>query len=193
MRLRNRNRIRTRDGWSWLTVPVRHDFGQGIAGVEIHRQAPWARKHRAARRTNYAPAPAYDTVMPGPSEILERSWERLAPLNCTIVRWIADLLEIDTEIVLGSELESRDDPVLRLVDLCRATDSDAYLSGAGGRDYLELEPFREAGIEVVFQEYEHPVYPQLFDGFEPNLSAVDLLMNCGDESPSVLRSGRDDG
>lgn len=189
----NRNRIKTADGWQWLTVPVLHDFGQTIAEVEIHRQAPWARKHQAALRTNYAPAPGFEAVMPGLSGILERPWEYLAPLNVTLVRWIAAELGIDTTTMLGSELENRDDPTLRLVDLCDTAGCDTYLSGSGARDYLEIEPFQDAGIEVVFQEFAHPVYPQLFDDFEPNLSVIDLLMNCGSGSLEVIRSGRRGG
>lgn len=189
----NRNRIKTADGWQWLTVPVLHDFGQTIAEVEIHHDAPWARKHRAALETNYSPAACYDAVMPGVSEILQRPWERLSPLNVTLVHWLAGELGIDTATVLGSEMESRDDPTLRLVDLCHAGGCDTYLSGAGAHDYLEIQPFHENGIEVVFQEFEHPAYPQLFDDFESNLSVIDLLLNCGGDSLEVIRSGRRNG
>ncbi len=52
------------------------------------------------------------------------------------------------------------------------------------------QAFAAAGIEVVFQHYEHPVYPQLFGEFTSHLSVLDLVLNCGAEGISVLRSGR---
>ena len=63
-------------------------------------------------------------------------------------------------------------------------------SGAEGRNYLDLERFSAAGIEVIFQEYVPATYPQLFGDFASNLSALDLVLNCGSESRDILRAGR---
>ena len=67
--------------------------------------------------------------------------------------------------------------------------ADTYLSGAGA-DYLDRSAFAEAGIGLRFQAYEHPTYPQLYGDFEPYMSVVDLLMNCGPDSFSIIASGR---
>ncbi len=123
-----------------------------------------------------------------PAQVLERPWSHLAPLNIELIQKLAGRLGIDTELRLGSELEARDDPTLRLVDLCRRLEADTYLSGAGG-DYLSTQAFADAGIELRVQRFAHPEYEQLYGTFEPYLSVVDLLMNCGDDSFSIIASG----
>ena len=47
---------------------------------------------------------------------------------------------------------------------------------------MDLERFKENSIEVIIQEFKHPIYPQMFDGFQSHMSVVDLLFNCGPES-----------
>ncbi|MBI4051257.1 MAG: WbqC family protein, partial [Elusimicrobia bacterium] len=69
----------------------------------------------------------------------------------------------------------------RLVNLCKKVGARTYLAGAGGRDYMDLKLFDKAGIQVIFQEYRHPVYPQFGGTFVPNLSAVDFIFYCGSE------------
>ena len=66
-----------------------------------------------------------------------------------------------------------------LANLTRAVGADVYLSGPGGRGYLNLEPFNEEGIEVRFQKFHHPEYTQRFPGFAPNMAAIDALFNAG--------------
>ena len=67
-----------------------------------------------------------------------------------------------------------------IVVVCTALDVDVYLSGSGGgREYNDEALLREHGIELRYDEYAYPERPQLWDGFEPNLSVVDLLFNCG--------------
>jgi hypothetical protein len=55
---------------------------------------------------------------------------------------------------------------------------------------MDLERFTAAGLQIVVQEYEHPVYSQLYGEFASHLSALDLLCNCGPESGKVIRRGR---
>ncbi len=70
-----------------------------------------------------------------------------------------------------------------VLDLCRKTGGDTYLSGIHGKDYLKPEAFQEAGVRLEFQEYEPSSYPQIHGGeFVPNLATLDLLFNCGPES-----------
>jgi hypothetical protein len=43
-------------------------------------------------------------------------------------------------------------------------------------------------VRVLTQRFEHPVYPQLFHGFQSHLSVVDLIFNCGPDSAEVIRN-----
>lgn len=185
----NRNRIKGASGPQWITVPVQHRFPQTIAEVEVRDTEPWRRKHLRALESNYRRATHFEEVMAPIAEILERRQTQLAPLNIELIGQLIGQLGIETRMVLGSELEAREDPTLRLIDLCLQMDADTYLSGTGG-DYLDQSAFAEAGICLRFQAYDHPTYPQLYGDFEPYMSVVDLLMNCGSGSFPIIESGR---
>ncbi len=188
----NRNRIRTPAGWQWLTVPVLHRFPQRIAEVRIDAAVPWARKHLGALTGNYAGAPAYERHRRFFEDVYGRPWDRLLDLTLATLDYLTGALGIVTKVVLASALDlppaaSATD---RLVAICRALGADIYLSGAGGSHYLDPSQFDRAAIRVEVQAFACPAYPQRFDGFEPNLSVVDLLFNCGAESLAILRGGR---
>ncbi len=97
------------------------------------------------------------------------------------------LLGLDRKIAIASALgHLPEEPSERLAAICESLGADTYLSGAGGRAYLDLEPFNKRGITVKFQTFNHPVYPQRYGDFIPNLSLLDLLFNCGPNSLKIL-------
>ena len=102
-----------------------------------------------------------------------------------MARWMAIAPEIHRSSMLGIHGERSK----RLVDLSRHFGASRYLSGAAARDYLEVGLFDQQGITVVWQDYQHPVYTQQHGDFVPYLSALDLVLNCGDDSRSILESG----
>ena len=186
----NRNRIRTAQGKQWLTVPVRFKFPALINEVSINNDENWRNKHWQALRTNYAKAPHWANFGDFIESFYARQWDMLAELNRASVLWLKEQMGIDTQLHLASQMELSQDSTQRLVDICKITGGTAYLAGADGAKYMLMERFAEAGIEVIFQEYEHPTYPQMFDAFETHLSALDLLLNCGPESLAIVRRGR---
>ncbi len=189
----NRNRIKSVAGWQWLTVPVRHRFPQPISEAAIDNGSAWGRKHLQALVTNYSGAPFFEPHRPFFEKVYGREWTRLSELNQTILAYLADALGIRTKLVLASTLPEVGDATDRLVGICQALGAETYLSGAGARGYLDLARFAEAGIEVGFQTFRCRPYPQRFGAFEPDLSVVDLLFNCGDASLELLRQGRETG
>jgi hypothetical protein len=99
-----------------------------------------------------------------------------------------ELLGLERKVVLSSSLQvETEDPTLRLVDICKALDGDTYLSGRDGAKYMDEDMFRSDRIQLVFQDFNHPDYPQCYGPFEPNLSIIDLLFNCGSESLNIIR------
>jgi hypothetical protein len=186
--LQNRNKIKTSQGWQWLTVPVLHDFGQLIMEVVVNPNIPWQRKHWNAIVSNYGRAPFFNEFGPSLKLLLEQEWHRLSELDMALAKWAMEALSIETPIVHASELSVEGNQTELLIAICRIVGADRYLSGPGGRRYMDLDAFDAAGITIEWQAFTSPVYPQLFPqvDFVPDLSAVDAIFNCGTEARSFL-------
>jgi hypothetical protein len=189
---RNRNRIKTQDGPQWLTIPVRH--GQGgpprILDVEIDRRVPWARKHVASIRQAYARAPHVAAYLPELEEILERPWERLVDVDIAVAALVCRWLGLSRRIERSSALGVIGERSERLVKLCRHFAANKYYSGAAARTYLDMALFERDGIQVEWQDFAHPEYPQQHGPFVPYLSTVDLVLNCGSDAMAVIEGRR---
>jgi len=187
---RNRNRIKTPKGPAWLTVPVRHSghHGQSILGVEIDNSKNWARKLIATISQNYARSPFCEAYVSELGDVLcAPTWERLVDLDLRLIELMRRWLNISTKTVRASALGIDGTQSGRLVALCRHFGADRYLSGNAAKSYLQQELFDEAGISVVWQDYVHPTYRQLHGEFVPFLSALDLILNLGPDSPAAFR------
>lgn len=185
----NRNRIRTPADWQWLSVPVlsRGRGLQRIAEVETDPASTWRRKHWKALQCNYRRAPYFARHAPFLEALYHREWSLLIDLNLELCRYMMQQLDIDLDFRRSSQLALRPERTGRLVDMALACDCTVYLAGSGAsREYLEEEEFRRAGIECRFSDFAHPVYPQCWPGFQPNMTALDLLFNCGPQSRRVL-------
>ncbi|HEY9887297.1 MAG TPA: WbqC family protein [Candidatus Obscuribacterales bacterium] len=186
--LQHRNKIKTVQGEQWLTVPVLHHQKQLISAVKINLEVPWARKHWGTICTNYAPAPYFDLYAESLKEILFQDWEYLQDLNLALLGWVMAILQIDIPLVRLSTLPVTGQKSDRLIQACQAVHADTYLSGVGGQNYMDLEEFRAANIQVIWQDFSPPTYPQLFPavGFIPNLSILDVLFCCGPATREFL-------
>jgi WbqC-like protein family len=188
----NRNRVRTATGWQWLTVPVHYRFPMVIREVTVDESGAWRRKHREALRIHYGRTPHAAAVLPSIEALFDERFENLAALNVRSVRLLADRLGVRTPISLASEVPGlpagADD---RLVALCRHFGAAEYLAGAGGAAYMDMRTYQEASVRVSFQSFRHPIHEQAYPGFEPNLSAIDLLLNCGPGSIERIRRARE--
>jgi hypothetical protein len=190
--LQNRNKIKTSAGWQWLTVPVSASSNEVLAKVRISENQFWPDKHAKGLSLNYARAAHWRALGPELVSLVRRPWERLSELNEALIRWVMDVTGIRVEMVRASELPAEGARTDLLVEICRAVGADRYLSGPGGRGYMDLERFEAAGIEVVWQDFTHPTYDQVFPGagFIPNLSIVDPLFCCGPDAVAQWSAGR---
>lgn len=188
--IQHRNKIKTSLGSQWLTVPVFHRSREEefINEVLINSELPWSRKHWNSLVTNYSRAPYFDKYALEIEQLLARKWSKLYELNIALIQWIMDALEIDKPIAYLSALEVEGSKSELIINACKAVGADAYLSGLGGKRYMELTAFEAAGIDVIWQNYSSPSYEQVFSdlGFVPDLSIVDTLFCCGPETRKFL-------
>ena len=185
----NRNKIKTASGWSWISVPVltKGRFGNlPINEIEISNHSSWTQKHLRTLRMNYSRSPFFSHYIECFNEILDRDWRYLNDLNKELTDYIMGALGVSTDLVFSSKLSPRSKKSDLILELCSKVGASTYLSGPFGRDYLDVDQFESNGINVIFHDYIHPHYQQLYDQFEPNMSVLDLLFNHGSASVSIL-------
>lgn len=189
----HRNKIRTHDGWMWLTVPVltRGRFTQKIVDTMINNQVDWRRKHWKAIYLNYKKTPYFRKYSDFFYQIYGREWDKIAELNEAIILYIKEQLGIKTRVLRASEVGVQGGASDLIVDMCKRTGADKYLHGKHGQDYIDESKFLENNIECLYQDFEHPVYEQLRKPFIPFLSAIDLLFNEGEASLEILMNGNE--
>ena len=193
---RNRNRIKSASGSFWLTVPVhKQPLGTAINEIRIDYHRDWVRRHLRALETCYSKSAFYQPLYDDLEAALGLRPERLVDLTIGLIRTLCRYLDVSTPIVLSSEIPTRHPGVdgtdvknQRILEYCRFLNGDAIYLGKKASDYIDIELFRSEGIEVVFQDYQHPVYRQRFGVFESHLSVVDLIMNVGPAAGKIVRS-----
>ncbi len=185
---RNRNRIKTDKGAQWLTVPVLYQFRDRpqIREIEILPDSGWSRKHLDSIRLHYRKAPHFERYFPDLEKILGKKYKLLLDLDLAVIRWFLDCLGLRCSLHLSSELGVKGDKNERLIKICQHFGADWFYEGAAGKNYLKESLFQNAGIRVEYQDYQHPIYPQLHGNFVPYLSTLDLLLNCGAESLKII-------
>jgi hypothetical protein len=185
----NRNKIKTSQGPQWLTIPVSlHGHSdEPLRMVTVDDSKPWRAKHLRSIELNYRRAPYFKECFskleclintPGNS-IVELCWQQL-------LFWL-DEFDIRTSIIRSSELSISSKKSDLVLDICRQFGAHNYLSGPMGKDYLDTNSFASHGIEIVYQNFVHPVYHQLWGDFEPYMCIVDYWMNCGSGPLNFLK------
>lgn len=187
---RNRNRIKTANGPTWLTIPVAKkgnvDGGLLIKDAQIVSERPWNRSHLDTIRQAYAKAPHLSDYMPLLEKHLADPPANLCDLIVPLTIDLARELGLDTKFLRSSEMCAKGGQTERLVEIAREVGADRYLSGPAARDYLDEGLFDRAGISVEYMAYDYPEYEQLHPPYDPQVSVIDLLFTAGEDAPGLI-------
>lgn len=185
----HRDKIKTAQGEKWLTVSVKKaPRDTAINHVELSIDTDWRQDNLRLLEQNYRKAPFYGEVMPQIERMYAQPFCLLRDFNMASIEMLMDMLDVRIPWVWSSSLDPVGTKNELLVDLLKKVSATHCLSGVGARDYFQPEPFAKAGIEVIWQDFTHPVYTQQFGEFVPYLSALDVLFNHGiTASREILR------
>ena len=176
----NRDKIKTVQGEKWLTVSVcKAPRDTAINQVELSTTINWHQDNFRLLEQNYRKAAFYSELMPEIERLYAQPFQLLCDLNMASIEMLMDMLDVRIPWVWSSKLDPVGIKNELLVDLLKKVSATHYLSGVGARDYFEPEHFVKAGIEVIWQDFSHPVYSQQFGEFIPYLSVLDVLFNHG--------------
>lgn len=185
----NRDLIKTKQGQKWLSLSVQKGkLHQKINEVLLNNTDKWIHGNLNLLRENYRKSPYFNQYFNHFEEIYLAGHRRLLDLNMAFLIFFFDLFDLTPDIIFSSRLQVEGGKNSRLVNLIKAVNGTNYYSGIGSKEYLDEELFNKEGITVEWQQFEHPVYPQLHGDFLPNLSCLDLLFNCGPGSKKILLS-----
>jgi hypothetical protein len=184
----NRNRVKCDQGELWLTVPV-WKKGKGkqlIRDVEICYEADWRRRHMRTLRQCYANAPYREHYLPAIESLYARRYPRLSDFNIDLIRLLWDALGIPCRLLVQSQLGVSGRGTDLLIGISRALNADAYVTLPLVEKHLDTQRFAASGVELLFEAFKPPIYPQLWGEFRFNLSTLDLLLSCGPQSLHIV-------
>jgi hypothetical protein len=188
---RNRNKIKTKDGLMWLTIPVivKGKFFQAIKDTKIS-QPNWNVRHWKSINHNYAQAKYFKEYRELFEELYLNSIETyLSEINYKFITAICGILGINTPLSWSMDFNIVQGKPERLVDLCKQTGAVEYVSGPSAKGYLDDKLFEQEGIRLSFIDYsKYPEYTQLFPPFEHKVSILDLLFNEGPNATEYMLS-----
>lgn len=183
-----RNRFKGDQGALWMTVPVwKKGLGlQLIDEVRICNEGSWRRKHLLTLRNAYGKAPYFNDHLDFIEKMFSERFDKIIDLNMEIIQYLMDGLQFQTKVQLISDLDIEGKGDQRLIEVCKKLKADCFLAQAPASKFLNPDLFSRAKIALEFFRYPSPVYPQLWGDFIPNLSAFDLLFNCGPRAHDIL-------
>lgn len=185
----HRDMIKTPQGAKWLSLRVQKaPFGTPIRDILLAPGADWRQDNLNLVRENYRKSPFFGEVFPRLEQFYAQPHATMAGMNLASLDLLEEALDVKTPRLISSQMEPQGTSTAMLVDLLKKAGATRYISGQGARAYLDAALFEEAGIELVWQDFRHPVYPQAHGAFIPMLSSIDALFNCGlDGTRQLLR------
>jgi WbqC-like protein family len=186
----HRDKIKTPSGAKWLTISVKKaPWNTAIRDIQVATTTNWRDANLKLIKGNYQGAPYFKEIYPYMEELYHYECDTLCQFTIRSIEILMRLLDIRVPLLFASALSPQGNKSELLLDVLRKVSATHYLSGSGAKCYLDPKLFAEAGIEIIWQNFSHPVYHQLHGNFIPYLSSIDVLFNCGiRRSREVLRA-----
>jgi len=178
----NRNKIYTHNGELMLSVPTKSQkhFDKTIGDIEVNNETNWAEKQFKSIFLNYKNHPFFENHKSFLEDMyLIQRWNKLVDLNIHFYKYIFKLLDHNIPVVMASNFEFKGHKSDLVLDMCQKLGASSYIFGGEGKNYADKASFDDANIDLIFQEYNHPIYKQHRNkkGFVSHLSVLDLIMN----------------
>lgn len=177
----NRSKLRNAQGGHWITIPLfGRPHGAPLHTIEIETGGRWREKHWRSFKYDYRTTMYFEFYEEEFRPFFEVQWENLADCTCRSVTLQTELLGLQTRMTRASALKGR------------PASLDGILEATGAQKLVVAEEQARPDVDVATVErfrYDPPTYHQNFEGFEPGMSAMDLVFNYGRDAPRRLAQG----
>lgn len=185
---RNRNKIKTPGGLSWLTIPTGSNLNRLINEVEL-KDSNWQKEHWTKIINNYKDSRHFETYREFFEEIyLKKEWLNLSELNQFLIKKIStELLGINTKFMNSNEIVHSGKKQEKVLSLLESLKGSIYISGPAAKNYNDDLLFKNIGVELIYKDYSnYPEYEQLYPPFEHGVTILDLIFHKGPEAPYYI-------
>lgn len=181
---RNRCILAAAGGLLPLTIPVEKPTSGSCAlrEVRLSDHGNWRHLHWNGLVSAYRSSPFFEYYADDFAPFYEKKWKFLLDYNEELLRLICAHMGFTPEIQRSE----------RFIPLPKATSPEATACKEDEKENQEIADFRERihPKRTPDASFKPVPYYQVFatqQGFQPNVSAIDLLFNMGPESILVLR------
>ena len=117
--------------------------------------------------------------------------EYLSRINYLFIKEICNILNINTKVSWSYEyMPLSEGKTKRLVDICKLSGANSYVSGPAAKSYLDENLFNNEGIDVSYIDYsDYREYHQGFGKFTHNVTVLDLIFNEGPNEMKYMKMG----
>jgi len=185
----NRAKIKSQNTDIWITVPIKKpDYLAEIKAIEIQKEA--LPKMLVTLESLYKKTPFFTDFFNDIKNIFLKKHTLLSDLNYDLFMYLIKVLDVKTKIVKSSDipLNNITNPNERLLKLCQHFEATQYIAGKGGKNYMDLDLFKQNNIEILWQKFpnQNIEYEQINGSFIHGLSIIDVLFNTGVEKTKQL-------
>jgi hypothetical protein len=189
---RNRNKIKTKSGLQWLTIPNDGTWKKMIKDVKIVWNDRWNVKHWKSIVVNYSKAQYFKEYKDYFEELyLNLKDQYLWEVDLKFIELITKILGVNTKMILSSDLDYDRNltKTERLIAILKELNATSYLSGPSAKSYIDENLFKKENIELEWMDYSgYPEYPQLYPPFVHEVSIIDLIFNTGPIATKYMKS-----
>jgi hypothetical protein len=188
----NRVQIKTIGGIKWLTVPLkRKSLRQRIDEVEIDDSTDWRRDHFRLLSQAYAKSPYCNEMLKVVRRVYDGKFKTIDELAINSMEVVVKYFNLaeNTRFLNSRTMNIGGSNSQRVLDIVRAVDGNIYITGHGGKNYLDHESFETNGVRVEYMDYQKTFYPQLHGEFTPYVSILDLIANVAIAGKKHIHSG----
>ena len=184
----NRVQIKKQDGVRWLTVPTKkfHQVSK-INEIILDNSMDWKKQHLNYFKNFYNKSEYLNDALKLIDEVFSHRLNFLSDIGIYSTKALARYFGLDDNIKFykSSDLNISGSSSKRLRDISAYFKCKNYISGHGALNYLDVSIFEKSNIDVRIMDYQKKKYSQQNGEFNPFVSALDLVANCGKDGEVV--------
>ena len=159
----HRDKIKTSKEVSWITIPIKNI----------------KKKHINMISESYKNSKFINEGIEIINDLYKLNTNYLFEFNFNIINKLFEIFKINVDIKLLSQLNVDGDKSELLIKILKKINSNLYLSGDGAKNFIDIDLFKNNNIEIIFNDFKHPIYDQIHGNFVKDLSILDIILNCG--------------